>query len=138
MTLKTPKTVTALLTLARIKNLVEQHKLLIVAMAEQCRDVIAKSEEAQLGLSETLRPKHLLWMCNTIKQHAENWPITKLHRWIGFVQCGMMANRMLDLDGAKAMFDKAKNAYGEPREDHDLLDHLDPESSFNMDLGGEG
>jgi hypothetical protein len=64
-------------------------------------------------------------MCDNIQQHAEHWPSTKLHRWIGFVQAGMMANRMLDLDGAKAMFDKAKNAFGEIKEDHDLVDHLD-------------
>jgi hypothetical protein len=62
----------------------------------------------------------------------------KMHRWIGFVQAGMMANRMLDLDGAKAMVDKAKNAFGEIREDHDLGDHLDPQSSFEMDIGGQG
>jgi hypothetical protein len=119
-------------------NPMEEHKLLIVAMAEQCRELIIKSGDTQLGLLPTLRPKHLLWMCDNIQQHAEHWPTTKLHRWIGFVQGGMMANRMLDLDGAKAMFDKAKNAFGEIREDHDLVDHLDPRSSFEMDIGGQG
>jgi hypothetical protein len=116
----------------------EEHKLLIVAMAEQCRDLITQSEETQLGLLPTLRPKHLLWMCDNIQQHAEHWPATKLHRWIGFVQCGMMANRMLDLDGAKALFNKAKNAYGEIGDDQDLVDHLDPTSSFEMEIGGQG
>ena len=136
--IKTPPTAAALLTLARIKNPVEQHKLLIVAMAEQCRDLIAEADESHSDLPQSLQPKHLRWMCQTILQHAEKWPTSKLHRWIGFVQCGMMANRMLDLDAAKAMFNKAKNAFGEPREDHDLVDHLDPQSSFKMDLGGQG
>ena len=45
-----------------------------------------------------------------IEEHAEDGPATKLHRWIGFVQGAMLANRMLDLDGLKAMFDDAKAA----------------------------
>ena len=51
-------------------------------------------------------------MCKLIVEHAEDWPATKLHRWVGFVQAGMIANYMLDLDGAKAMFNKVKEEYG--------------------------
>jgi hypothetical protein len=57
MTLKTPATVAALPALARIKNPVEQHKLLIVAMAEQCRDLITTSEEPHSKLPQAIRPK---------------------------------------------------------------------------------
>ena len=110
--------------------------LLVTAMAEQCRGTILKWNKPELDLPRPLRPRHLRWMCDNIENHAEDWPPTKLHRWIGFVQCAMMANRMLDLDGAKAMFDKAKVAHGEISED--LLDHLDPTSSFEVDIGGEG
>lgn len=116
----------------------EQSNLLIVAMAEQCRHMIRQAGATGGGLSGGLHPRHLLWMCDRIEQHAEDWPATRLHRWIGFVQAGMMANQMLDLEGAKAMFDTAKAAYGEPGDDPDLLDHLDPDSSFEMDLGGQG
>jgi len=112
--------------------------LLVVAMAEQCRALIQKSKKADSDLPQALHPNHLLWMCDRIRDHAEDWPITKLHRWIGFIQCGMMANRILDLDGARAMFDEAKNAYGAIGEDADLLDHLDPSSSFKLDIGGQG
>jgi hypothetical protein len=111
---------------------------LIVAMAAQCRSMIQKSEASDLGLGGALRPRHLLWMCSKIEEHAESWPATRLHRWIGFVQCGMMANRMLDLDGAKAMFDEAKSAHRGSGDDEDLIDHLDPESSFELDIGGQG
>lgn len=110
--------------------------LLIRAMAEECRRLILESDESNVDLPETLQPKHLERMCDRIKEHAEDWPTAKLHRWIGFVQAAMLANRMLDLGGIKAMFDKAKNAYGETSED--LLDHLDPASPFELDLGGEG
>jgi hypothetical protein len=111
---------------------------LIVAMAAQCRGLMQKSAATDSGLPGALQRKHLLWMCAKIEEHAEEWPATKLHRWIGFVQCGMMANRMLDLNEAKAMFDQAKIAYGGSAEDEDLVDHLDPESSFELDIGGQG
>jgi hypothetical protein len=109
---------------------------LLVAMADECKRLIVESDKTQPDLPKALQPKHLLWMCKQIEQHAEHGPDTKLHRWIGFIQCGMMANQMLDLDGAKAMFDKAKIAHGETSED--LLDHLDTKSSFKLEIGGEG
>src|SRR5262245_59742882 len=107
---------------------------LIVAMAMQCRRVIEQSAVTARPLQGALHPKPLLWMCDKIEDQDSNWPATKLHRWIGFVQCGMMANRMLDLDGAKTMFDEAKVAYGGAGEDEDLTDHL----SAEMDIGGQG
>ena len=112
--------------------------LLVVAMAHKCKELIPKTKTTVVKLPQSLHPSHLLWMCNHIENHAEDWPTTKLHRWIGFVQCGMMANGMLDFDAAKAMFDDAKNAYGESDEDDDLIDHLDPRSSFKLDIGGQG
>jgi hypothetical protein len=110
--------------------------LLITAMAEECRGMILACENPDSDLPESLQLDHLQRMCERIERHAEDWPATKLHRWIGFVQCAMIANRMLDLNGAKAMFDKAKNAHGGTSED--LLDHLDPKCSFELDIGGEG
>ncbi len=116
----------------------DSSNLLIVAMIEQCRGMILDSEHDDEQLPESVRSTHLLQMCNRIETNAENWPATKLHRWIGFIQCGMLANRILDIDAAKAMFDKAKNAYGTDKVDQDLIDHLDPNSSFRLDVGGEG
>ncbi len=117
----------------------ETDSALVVAMAAQCRSVIRKSDEAAAsGLPKVLRPKHLLWMCKKIEQHAHDWPATKLHRWIGFVQCAMMANQMIDLGGAKAMFEQAKIAHGESAQDRHLIDHLDAQNSFGFEIGGEG
>jgi hypothetical protein len=110
--------------------------LLVAAMAEKCKDLILQWDAPCPDLPRPLQPKHLLWMCKKIEEHAEDAPATKLHRWIGFIQCAMMANGMLDLDGAKAMFDRVKVAYREGGED--LLDHLDPTSHFELDIGGEG
>ncbi len=112
--------------------------LLITAMAEQCRSLILESGPADLGLPKALQPKHLLWMCKQIEEHANNGPATKLHRWIGFVQGAMLANRMVDLDGLKAMFDQAKAAHADTNaEFDDMTDHLDPTNDFEFDIGGE-
>ena len=111
-------------------------KLLVVAMAQKCRGLIQEWETPDVDLPKALQPKHLLWMCNKIDEHAEDGPATRMHRWIGFIQGAMMAHRMLDHGGAKAMFDQAKIAYGESSDD--LLDHLDPRSSFKVDIGGQG
>ena len=111
---------------------------LIAAMTQKCRGMIRGAAGEDRSLPEALHPKHLLWMCDQIERHAEDWPETRLHRWIGFVQCGMMANRMLDLDGAKAMFDEVKAAHGSISIDQDLIDHLDPSNPFELDIGGEG
>jgi hypothetical protein len=118
---------------------VDQGNLLMVAMAERCLSIIQnKAEDVRFGLPESLRPDHLRRMCKLIVEHAEDWPDTKLHRWIGFVQAGMIANLMLDLDGAKAMFSKVKEEFGPFAKDQDLVDHLDPRTSFEMEIGGQG
>jgi hypothetical protein len=118
---------------------VDQINLLTAAMAERCLSILRnKPDDVRFGLPESLRPKHLERMCKLIIEHAEDWPDTKLHRWIGFIQAGMVANLLLDLDGAKAMFNKIKEQYGPANKDQDLLDHLDPETSFEMEIGGQG
>jgi hypothetical protein len=124
---------------SRKSDAMDQANLLMVAMAERCFRIIQnKPEDVRFGLPGSLRPSHLRWMCKLIVEHAEDWPATKLHRWIGFVQAGMIANFMLDLDGAKAMFAKVKEEYGSITQDQDLLDHLDPTTSFEMEIGGQG
>lgn len=112
---------------------------LVVAMAERCRSVIKDWAKYDPDLPEAFQQSHLLWMCDKIEKHAEVGPATKLHRWIGFVQGAMLANRMLDLVELKAMFDDAKRTHKEASEHiEDLLDHLDPTNSFELDIGGQG
>ena len=111
----------------------ENASLLIVAMAEKCKRM------PDSRLSKALQQEHLVWMCNKIEEHSETGPATKLHRWIGFVQGAMLAHRILDLDELKAMFDEAKRDHGVASDDlENLLDHLDPTSSFEFDIGGQG
>ena len=77
-------------------------------------------------------------MCDQIQKHAQASPVTRLHRWIGFVLAGILANRMLDLEQIKAMFDEVSRTHNVMAEDQDLIDHLDVNSSFEIDLGGQG
>lgn len=119
-----------------MSHLKDNNVPLIVAMAEECRDLIKAWDQPALDQPASLRLKHLEWMCNQVAEQAGAWTDTKLHRWIGFVQAGMIANRMVRLEGAKRMFDLVKKAH--PGLDQDLLDHLDPHDSFELDLGGQG
>lgn len=112
--------------------------LLIKGMARRCRELLQASLPVDSSLPAPLQSRHLLGMCDRIEEHAEDWPETRLHRWIGFVQCGLMANELLELSEAKTMFDSIKNRFGATLEDQDLADHLDPDSSFHMELGGQG
>lgn len=111
---------------------------LVVTMAEQCRILIEASEDVRSELPEVLQPKHLLWMSDRIVKHAQDWRRSKLHRWIGFIQCGMLANGILDFEGAKAMFDTAKKSHAADSSYDDLNDFLDPENAYLFDIGGEG
>jgi len=113
----------------------DNSRRILVAMAERCGELIRKGDDDP-ELPMELRPKHLLWMCRQIVEHSDVGSHSKMNRWIGFVQCGMMANHMLDLDGAKAMFDEIKTLYG--ASDVDLIDHLNLDNSFKFEIGGEG
>jgi hypothetical protein len=116
----------------------EDTRFLVAAMAGKCRDVIRGSNEEEKSLPKALHPKHVLWMCDQIQKHVQEWPVTKLHRWIGFVQSAILANQMLTLEQIKGMFNEVKQSHGVSSEDQDLMDHLDVSSSFKLDLGGQG
>jgi hypothetical protein len=117
----------------------DNDSLLVVAMAEKCRGVIQGWEDYDPRLPKALQQNHLLWMCDRIDEHAEAGAANKMHRWIGFVQAAMLANRMLDLGDLKAMFDEAARTNREDRDNLEiLLDHLDPTNSFELDIGGQG
>mgnify|MGYP007047061010 CR=1 FL=1 len=111
-------------------------ELLIVAMADKCLTTMSAWSAPSSSQPPSLQPAHLQWMCREIKRNVNAWPATKVHRWIGFVQGAMIANEMLSLAGAKQMFDAAKNAFGKTGDD--LVDHLDPDSAFRLDIGGQG
>ncbi len=111
---------------------------LIVAMSEKCASLLNEHCDTEGGLPRPLRPKHLLWMCKQIQSHVDDWSDARVHRWFGFIQAAMLANRILDLNGLKSMFDAARSAHGELEDDPELIDHLNPETFFEFELGGQG
>jgi hypothetical protein len=120
-----------------IKGNIMENIQLMSAMIETCKNAILEHKSSKIpDCPVLLRPNHLLWMCGQMLENLSVWKGTKLNRWIGFIQCAMIANGIISLKQAKEMFEKAKNAFDEPSQD--LLDHLDPSSYFEFDLGGEG
>jgi hypothetical protein len=120
----------------------DNQTLVIAAMAKECADLL-ETKQPNSTLPKTLQPDHLLWMSRQISHYADDWPATKLHRWIGYVQGGMVANRMLDFDGAREMFKRVRKAFQgidvdqDQKDLKDLIDHLDPENPFRLEIGGE-
>ena len=111
--------------------------LLMQEMVDQCRRLVGQlTDDRNSHLPIPLRHEHLSWMCDQLEQNLEFWPDSKLHRWIGFIQGALLANGVVDLEGLKSMFDHAKIAYGTLGED--LFDHLNPDSTFELDIGGQG
>ena len=46
---------------------------------------------------DPLHPEHLLWMCLDMKRRMErelSYPVDKASRWLGFVQAGLIANKL--------------------------------------------
>src|SRR5688572_30375003 len=109
-------------------------RLLVTGMAAKCQETLRGSNEQVNSLPNSLHPKHLLWMCDQITQHSQEWSVTRLHRWIGFIQGGILANRMLDLEQVKGMFGEVRKSLGVSGDDDDLVDHLDPGSSFTLEI----
>src|SRR5688500_13449982 len=72
------------------RNEMDDTRFLVAAMAARCRDAIRVSNEEEKDLPKALHPRHLLWMCDQIQKHAHDASVTRLHRWLGFVQAGIL------------------------------------------------
>lgn len=106
-------------------------KLLAVELARQCADKI-RARGAPMYTDST---KHLLKMCSEIEKRAENWPSTKMHRWIGFIQGTMVAMEITTIEEESDTVRKAKTMFSE--DDNGLIDHNNPDHHFEFEIGGE-
>ncbi len=109
----------------------------VTALADECQEFIRRNASPGADPPELIDINHLSWMLDQICLHAQDWPPTKLYLWIGFVQCGLIANGLLKPKTARAMFGQSWTGYSVDSIDQDLIDHLDHESSFSLDIGGE-
>ena len=80
--------------------------------------------------------ENLIWMCKQV-QTQEDWPSSKRHRWLGYVQGVLIALGISTVEDEKKLVAKAKEYFIEYK-DTDLKDHNDPDSPFQIDIGGEG
>jgi len=86
-----------------------------------------------LKVDSEVSPQTLLEMCDRITRKADEWPDEKLFLRIGYVQGVMVALNICGMDKIKNIAQDARNG----RKDYvDLLDHNDPESPFQIELGG--
>jgi hypothetical protein len=53
-------------------------------------------------------PAHLLWLCDQMVDKSEQWPVTRLHRWVGYIQ-GCMVSRGIPTS-MSAVFDLEENS----------------------------
>ena len=82
-------------------------------------------------------PNRLVWMCERIEKKSEDWPSSKLHRWIGHIHGCALAFGIFSFEDLKDIVSNAKNHFSEGL-DSDLCDHLDESNPFRFDIGGEG
>jgi len=114
--------------------------LLAVEIAQHCKEALDAEfdwdySETQPG-NRTVSRAHLLWMCEQIVDNADKWPASKLHRWAGFLQGYTVSCAITTIKKESEMVRAAKKHFLEEM-DVDLKDHQDPESLFELELGGE-
>ena len=103
-------------------------------MVERCRTAIAASATSREV--QPVPPAHLTWMCDQLDENVDQWSAVKVARWIGFLQCALIADRILDARHVGVIFADARGGLHDAR--RDLLDRLAAEEPFEFDLGGEG
>ena len=101
----------------------------------------SKHSNESLDVPEDSKPLHLLKMCKIVREQAfeesSDFPVSKLHRWIGHIQGCLITTKVATVDQIKEIMRMAKLAFGE-KPDTELMRHLDPDSPFFLDIGGEG
>lgn len=116
--------------------------VLAVEIARHCEKIISDSNKVnKTGMQydydppdERPRADHLLKMCEKIENHADEWPVTKLHRWVGFIQGSMVMAGLTTMEKESQFIRDLKMNLRETV-DIELKDHRDPESEFELDLG---
>ena len=109
--------------------------LLAVEIARHCEEIILEFK-ATLGPG-LLRTRHLLEMCEKIEKNADDWPVTKLHRWIGFIQGCLVMAGLTTIEKESQFVRETKQKITETV-DEELKDHHDSDNHFELELGESG
>lgn len=116
--------------------------LLAIEIAERLDAQIREWQETfhidMEGVDPDTHPDHLLKMLDrlTHKANEEAWPDTKLHRWLGWVMGCMACHGIAGHSRLQHLVGESKRYFDE-KPDEDLESHLNPDSPFRFDIGGE-
>lgn len=109
--------------------------LLAVEAARHCRERIV-AWKLDTNVTDSLVDRAVS-MCHDIEQYSEEWPIVRVHRWLGFVLGVLAARDVLPREKQNAMMQALFIGYPASSDDA-LKDHHDPEHPFCMAIGGSG
>lgn len=70
-------------------------------------DLVGESDKDE-DYTTGVAPRYLVWMCDQIIENAASWPVTKLHRWVGYVQGSLVAHGLSNLETEKSIVREAK------------------------------
>lgn len=110
-----------------------QSALLAVEAARHCRERIV-AWKLDTNVTDLLVDKTLS-MCHDIERHTEEWPIVRVHRWLGFIFGVLAAREILSREKQSAMMRALFISYPESGDDA-LRDDQDPGHPFCVDIGG--
>lgn len=87
-----------------------------VQLLQRCAAILEKAGPAHAAEPDGCGRSHLLWMCASAQEHASEWPIDKLSRWLGFIQGVMTFQGLLNVeeerDFSRPLFHAAYRAEG--------------------------
>ncbi len=59
--------------------------------------------------------EHLCWMCGQIVANKDSWSVARMHRWLGYVQCGIRFHEWMSPDELRDLVRRKKQIH--PEED---------------------
>lgn len=115
---------------------------LAIQIAERLEDQIKEWQDTfniDLEVEKVVHPDRLLTMIEKLIHKAEQdeWPDTKLHRWLGWIMGCMACHNIAGIEKLEQIVTSSKMCFGE-KADEELEAHHNPDSSFRLDIGGEG
>lgn len=111
------------------------HRLLALEAVQLCRAKLVEDGDDIPERDAAL--EHALLLSHQVEQYVLQWPATRLHRALGFIQGVLVSRGCSSLEEQCTLLERLQIGFPECR-DRDLADHLDPRQPFELELGGSG
>ena len=123
------------------ESIEQKQRLTQLAIAQDLESLLPSNMEAAKAadVEEHTTPPHIKWMTIQVQEHFDDpgWSICKLSRWNGIAMGCIVANMFASAQTTQEIVHRAKLSHGE-QVDHDMIDHLDEDYPFELDLGSDG